>query len=172
MFFKGFRGHHDWPYCTVTKLLTFSTTLVPVVFRSVVMSVFKMIYSMYGCTVEPLQTNKVIFVYFYCAVQMLPLLGLTVPYISCTVAAVSPQTAAVCSLKHLKYSALWSQSSHLINRPAHWFFSLPELYFVSGKTLIMPHRDFERDAGAAHIKSKLQPTRIYSSVPLEEFYRV
>lgn len=29
-----------------------------------------------------------------------------------------------------------------------------------------------RGAGAAHIKSKLQPTRIYSSVPLEEFYIV
>lgn len=163
MFFKGFWGPYDWSYCTVTKLLTFSTTLVPVVFRSVVMLVFKMIYSMYGCMVEPLQTNRVIFVYFYCAVQMLLLLGLTVPYISCTVVAVSPQTAAVCSLKHLKYSdvSLRSQTTHVINRPAHWFFSLPELYFIFGKILIMPHRDFERVAGAAHIKSKLQPTRIY-----------
>lgn len=75
MFFKGFRVQHDWSYCTITKLLTFSTTLVPVVFRLAVMLVFKMIYSMYGCTVEPLQTNKAIFVYFYCPDVVFPWLN-------------------------------------------------------------------------------------------------
>lgn len=94
MFFKGFRVQHDWSYCTITKLLTFSTTLVPVVFRLAVMLVFKMIYSMYGCTVEPLQTNKAIFVCFYCAVQMSSFLGLTVLCIGCAVVAVLPETVA------------------------------------------------------------------------------
>lgn len=94
MFFKGFRVQHDWSYCAITKLLTFSTTLVPVVFRLAVMLVFKMIYSMYGCTVEPLQTNKAVFVYFYGAVQMSSFLGLTVLCIGCTVVAVLSQTVA------------------------------------------------------------------------------
>lgn len=91
-----FRVQDDWSYCTVTKL-TFSTLLVPVVFRSVVMLVFKRTYSMYGCTVEPLQTNKVISVCFYGAAQMLPLRGLTVPCIGCMRVALLPQTAAAFS---------------------------------------------------------------------------
>lgn len=48
-----------------------------------------------SCTVERLQANKAIFVYFYYTVQMLSLLSLTVLYISWTVVAVLSKTVAI-----------------------------------------------------------------------------
>lgn len=96
MFFKEFKAQRDWFICTITTLLIFSTTLVPVVFRSVVTLVLKMIYLiyvLYGWAVADKQSYYCL----YCAFQMLSLLSLTVLSIGCIVGAIWPNTVAIFS---------------------------------------------------------------------------